>query len=76
MAQITKLIAQMRVNPKNVKFADLAKVCNYYSGNPRQKGTSHCVYKTSWEGDPRVNIQSSSTAKNFKFGFPHSAIFC
>lgn len=57
MAQISKLVAQMRDNPKNVKFADLIKVCNYYFGDPRQQGTSHCVYKTPWIGDPRVNIQ-------------------
>ena len=28
------------------------------SGEPRQKGTSHRVYKTPWQGDPRVNIQN------------------
>ena len=53
MAKISKLVAQMKDNPKNVGFSDLAKVCNYYFGDPRQKGTSHCVYKTPWEGDPR-----------------------
>ena len=57
MAKISKLVAQMKDNPKNVRFSDLAKVCNYYFGDPRQKGTSHCVYKTPWEGDPRINIQ-------------------
>ena len=57
MAQIQKLVAQMRDNPKNVKFNDLVKVCNHYFGSPRQQGTSHCVYKTPWMGDPRVNIQ-------------------
>lgn len=57
MAQIQKLVAQMRDNPKNVRFNDLAKVCNHYFGSPRQQGTSHRVYKTPWVGDPRVNIQ-------------------
>ncbi len=57
MAQIEKLLAQLRNNPKNVNFTDLMKVCNYYFGEPRQQGTSHCVYKTPWAGDPRVNIQ-------------------
>jgi hypothetical protein len=33
------------------------KVCNHYFGEPRQQGISHCVYKTPWAGDPRVNIQ-------------------
>ncbi len=57
MTQISKLVAQFRKNPKNVRFPDLVKVCNHYFGEPRQKGTSHCVYKTPWPGDPRVNIQ-------------------
>ncbi len=48
----------MRNNPQDVRFADLAKVCDYYFGEPRQKGTSHHVYKTPWQGDPRVNIQN------------------
>ena len=57
MAQIQKFVAQMRDNPKNIRFNDLVKVCNHYFGSPRQQGTSHCVYKTPWMGDPRVNIQ-------------------
>lgn len=58
MTQIKKLVAQIRNNPANVKFNDLAKICDYYFGEPRQKGTSHHVYKTPWQGDPRVNIQN------------------
>jgi len=57
MAQIEKLVSQLRKNQKNVRFSDLVKVCNHYFGEPRQQGTSHCVYKTPWAGDPRVNIQ-------------------
>jgi hypothetical protein len=57
MAQTKKLLAEFRNNPKNVNFADLVKVCNHYFGEARQQGTSHCVYKTPWAGDPRVNIQ-------------------
>jgi hypothetical protein len=25
---------------------------------PRQRGTSHAIFKTPWPGDPRVNIQN------------------
>lgn len=57
MANIEKLVAQLRNSPKNVKFTDLVKVCNFYFGEPRQQGTSHCVYKMPWPGDPRINIQ-------------------
>lgn len=60
MAQIEKLVARLKDNPKNVNFADLVKVCDYYFGEPRQQGTSHCVYKTPWSGDPRVNIQEKN----------------
>ena len=51
-------IKAMRNNPKGVRFADLARVCDHYFGQPRQKGTSHRVYRTPWPDDPRVNIQN------------------
>ncbi|MDF5732521.1 MAG: toxin HicA [Rhizonema sp. PD38] len=60
MSQIEKLLAQFQSNPKNVKFTDLVKVCNHYCGEPRQQGSSHCVYKTPWALDPRVNIQEKN----------------
>ena len=46
MAQIEKLLAEIKNNPKDVKFTDLVKICNHYFREPRQQGTSHCVYKT------------------------------
>lgn len=52
------ILAQMRRNPKGIRFADLCRVCDHYFGVARQKGTSHRVYKTPWPGDPRVNIQN------------------
>jgi hypothetical protein len=60
MAQIKKLVAQFKDNPKNVKVNDLVKVCDYYFGDSRQSGSSHRVYKTPWQGDPRVNIQNKN----------------
>jgi hypothetical protein len=60
MKPIEKLVAQIKNNPKNVNFADLVKVCNHYFGEPRQRGTSHYVYKTPWLGDPRINIQQKN----------------
>jgi len=56
-SKTAKIIEQMRRSPQNVRFDDLAKVCADLFGNPRQDGTSHKVYKTPWQGDPRVNIQ-------------------
>ncbi|MFQ5588828.1 MAG: toxin HicA [Nitrospiria bacterium] len=48
----------MEANPKEVRFTDIQKVCEHYFGKPRQSGTSHCIYKTPWPGNPRVNIQN------------------
>jgi len=49
----------MHANPKGIRFADVCRVCDHYFGQPRQAGTSHRVYKTPWQGDPRVNIQGA-----------------
>jgi len=48
----------MKLNPKGIRFNDLKKVCEYYFGQPRQCGSSHCIFKTPWPADPRVNIQN------------------
>ncbi len=58
MAKVEAIVAAMRRNPKNIRFQDLCKVCDYYFGEPRQKGSRHRIYKTPWPGDPRVNIQN------------------
>jgi len=55
---VAKILAQMRANPANIRYEDLAKVCEHYFGPPRTSGGSHAVYKTPWPGDPRVNIQN------------------
>jgi predicted RNA binding protein YcfA (HicA-like mRNA interferase family) len=57
MSKVDDLVAKMRQNPKGVRFADLCRVCDLYFGEARQKGSSHRIYKTPWQGDPRVNIQ-------------------
>lgn len=59
MAGIDDIVVRMRSNPKGVRFADAVRVCDHYFGQPRQKGSSHRVYKTPWQGDPRVNIQNA-----------------
>lgn len=58
MAVIDDILAQMRRNPRDVRFGDLCKVCDHYFGTPRQGGSSHRIYKTPWQGDPRINIQN------------------
>jgi len=59
MANIDDIVASMRRNPVSVRFSELSRVCDYYFGTARHKGTSHRIYKTPWSGDPRVNIQNS-----------------
>jgi len=58
VANIKEILARMRRNAIGVRFNDLCKVCDYYFGHARQTGTSHMIYKTPWQGDPRVNIQN------------------
>ena len=58
MADVEDILARMRENPQGVRFVDLCKVCDFYFGSPRQRGTSHRVYRMPWQGDPRINIQS------------------
>lgn len=58
MAKVKNIISAMRRNPIGIRFEDLQKVCDFYFGPPRRQSGSHCVYKTPWPGDPRVNIQN------------------
>jgi hypothetical protein len=50
----------MNENSKGIKYNDLCKVCDHYFGEARQQSTSHRIYKTPWQGDPRVNIQNKN----------------
>lgn len=54
-------------NPKNVKFADLMKVATAFFGEPRNKGTSHFIFKVPWQGQPWVNLQrDGKMAKSYQ----------
>lgn len=59
MANVEKLLNQIKTNPKGVQFSDLCKICKHYFGKPRQSWSSQRIYKTPWQGDPRVNIPNS-----------------
>ena len=59
MAKTDDIVIGMKLNPKNVRFVDLCKVCESYFGKPRNRGSSHKIYKTPWQGDPRINIQNN-----------------
>lgn len=58
MSGIEKILEQMKSEPANVRFVDLQKVCEAHFGKPRNSGSSHFIYKTPWQGDPRINIQN------------------
>jgi len=51
------MVERMRAG-RDVRFTDLVKVCRHYFGEPRQRGTSHLVFKMPWAGNPRVIIQN------------------
>ena len=57
MPTVDAILAQMRANPRGIRFADLERVCRGIFGAPRQSGDSHQTYKMPWPGDPRVYIQ-------------------
>lgn len=58
MRGIEKILEQMKSEPTNVRFVDLKKVCEAHFGKSRNSGSSHFIFKTPWQGDPRVNIQN------------------
>ncbi len=61
------IVLKFRNNPKDVKFSELCKLCDFFFGKPRQSGASHRIYKTPWQGDPRINIQNhKSKAKAYQ----------
>jgi hypothetical protein len=67
MPDIAEIVKHMKNNPGNVRFADLCSVCDHFFGAARQKGSSHRIYKTPWQGDPRINIQNDKgKAKNYQ----------
>jgi hypothetical protein len=59
MSKIDDLLLILKGNPKGVRFSDLCGVCDHFFGEARQKKSNHRIYKTPWQGDPRVNIKNN-----------------
>ena len=57
MATIEELLEELRRNPRHVRFRDADRGCRSDLGEPRTPG-SHHVFKTPWQGNPRINIQN------------------
>ena len=51
------VVNQLERNPNNVRSANLCKICEHYFGKARLK-SGHHIYKTPWQGDPRIDIQN------------------
>ncbi|MFC1840711.1 toxin HicA [Thermodesulfobacteriota bacterium] len=67
MTKIDGIILKMKENPKGIRFSDLFKVCDHFFGEPRKSASSHRVYKTPLQGDPRINIQNKKNkAKSYQ----------
>lgn len=60
MGKIDDILARMKRNPNDIRFADLCRVCEKYFGKPRKSTGSHRIYKTPWQGDPRINTQNDN----------------
>ena len=59
MSRVDAIVEQMRRSPQGIRFIELCRVCDHYFGEARQQSSSHRIYKTPWQGDPRVNIQNA-----------------
>lgn len=62
MGRAAKIMARCKRNPSDVKFTDLLWLCQQHFGDPRTAG-SHYVFRTPWQGDPRVNLQVTGNGK-------------
>jgi len=60
MGGVEKIEDKIRESAQNVSFSDLLKICEHYFGDARNTGGSHVVFKTPWQGDPRINIQDKN----------------
>ncbi|MBK6967943.1 MAG: toxin HicA [Candidatus Microthrix sp.] len=63
VVKIDKAVAAMSNAPQNISYTHPHSVCVHFFGEARQSGTSHAVFKTPWQGDPRLNIQKAKGGK-------------
>ena len=53
---VIEAIEQLEGNENQTRFSKLLKICENIFGNCRING-SHHIFKTPWQGDPRINLQ-------------------
>lgn len=61
--EILEIIEELE-KEKHIRFSQLLKICEQFFGNYRVNG-SHHIFKTPWQGDPRINLQKGKD-KNAK----------
>ena len=54
--KIDEAIKELEANPKDIRFSRLLRICVEFFGAYRTIG-SHHIFKTRWQGDPRLNLQ-------------------
>jgi predicted RNA binding protein YcfA (HicA-like mRNA interferase family) len=62
--EIDNVLIGIEQSNQKLQFQRLLKICEKYFGNYRVKG-SHHIFKTPWQGDPRINLQKGKD-KNAK----------
>ena len=55
-SNVNDLIAELIGNEKKLRFKRLLNICEQVFGN-YHIGGSHHIFKTPWQGDPRINLQ-------------------
>ena len=53
---IAEAIKELESKPTDFGFARLVRICEEFFGAYRVTG-SHHIFKTPWQGDPRINLQ-------------------
>ena len=61
---LEKAIETFEEYEKQIRFLELLKICGQFFGDYRVSG-SHHIFKTPWQGDPRINLQKGKD-KNAK----------
>lgn len=53
---VENFISELEAKGKSIRFSRLLKICESVFGEYRTSG-SHHIFKTPWQGDPRINLQ-------------------
>lgn len=54
---ISETIEKLEKEKSSTRFSFLLRACEEFFGKSRISG-SHHIFKTPWQGDPRINLQA------------------